>query len=140
MGVTFHRAFDRTSDPFAALEDVIATGCERILTSGQLPNCLDGSALITELRKQADDRIIIMPGSGLKSSNIIDVAKATGATEFHASARAVAKLGMGFVVQAMNEDLQSVTVDADEVKKMVGLLRQYQFSTGHEASRTAILR
>jgi len=126
MGVTFHRAFDRTRDPYQALEDVIATGCERILTSGQLPNSLDGSALIAELRKQADGRITIMPGSGLKSSNIINVARATGASEFHASARTVAKSGMNFVVPAMNEDLKTVTVDGNEVKKMADLLRQCQ--------------
>ena len=129
MGVTFHRAFDRTRDPFAALEDVITTGCERILTSGQLPNCLDGAPLIAELRKQAGGRIIIMPGSGLKSSNIIDVAINTGASEFHASARTVAKSGMDFVVRAMDEDLQTVTVDGDEVKKLADLLRQYRPAT-----------
>ena len=129
MGVTFHRAFDRTRDPFAALEDVITTGCERILTSGQLPNCLDGAPLIAELRKQAGGRIIIMPGSGLKSSNIIDVARITGASEFHASARTVAKSGMDFVVRAMDEDLQTVTVDGDEVKKLADLLRQYRPAT-----------
>ena len=124
MGVTFHRAFDRTRDPFAALEDVIATGCERILTSGQLPNCLDGSALIAELRKQANGRIIIMPGSGLKSSNIIDLAKATGAREFHASARTLANSEMDFVPAAMDEDLKTVMVDGDEVKNMADLLKQ----------------
>lgn len=140
MGVTFHRAFDRTRDPLQALEDIIETGCERILTSGQLPNCLDGSSLIAELRKQADGRIIIMPGSGLKSSNIIDVARATGATEFHASARTVAKSGMSFVVPAMNEDLQTVTVDGNEVKKMAELLRQYQRALGRAPDRTGVLR
>ena len=123
MGVTFHRAFDRTCNPFVALEEVIATGCEKILTSGQLPNCLDGSALIAELQKKANSRIILMPGSGLNSSNIIDVARLTGANEFHASARTVAKSGMDFVVQAMNEDLQTVTVDGDEVKKLANPLR-----------------
>lgn len=126
MGVTFHRAFDRTCDPFEALEEVIATGCERILTSGQLPNCLDGSALIAELRKQADGRIIIMPGSGLKSSNIIDMARLTGACEFHTSARIMASSRMNFVREAMDEDLKTATVDGDEVKKMADLLRQYR--------------
>lgn len=129
MGVTFHRAFDRTRNPFHALEDIIATGCERILTSGQVPNCLDGSALIAELRKQANGRIVLMPGSGLKSSNIIDVARATGAAEFHTSARILASSGMDYVSAAMNEDLKTATVDGNEVKKMADLLRQYQSAT-----------
>lgn len=125
MGVTFHRAFDRCRDPFAALDDIIASGCERILTSGQVPSCTDGASLIAELRRQADGRIIIMPGSGLKSSNIIDVAKITGASEFHASARTVSRSAMDFVRPAMDEDLQTVTSDGDEVRKMVDLLRLY---------------
>ena len=129
MRVTFHRAFDRTRDPFQALEEVIATGCERILTSGQLPSCVDGATLIAELRKHADGRIVIMPGSGLKSSNIIDVAKRTGATEFHASARILANSGMDFVPEAMDDDLKTVMVDGDEVKTLADLLRQYRPAT-----------
>jgi copper homeostasis protein len=126
MGVTFHRAFDRTRDPFEALEAVIETGCERILTSGQAPNCLDGSALIAQLVQQAAGRIIIMPGSGLGSSNVLELARITGANEFHASARISANTGMDFVVEAMNEDLKSVMVDGDEVKKIADLLKQFQ--------------
>jgi len=70
-----------------------------------------------------------MPGSGLKSSNIIDVARTTGASEFHASARILADSGMNFVPEAMDEDLKVVTVDGDEVKKMADLLKQYQPAT-----------
>ena len=87
MGVTFHRAFDRTNDPFKAMEDIIEIGCERILTSGQMPNALDGADLIKKLIEQAAERIIIMPGSGVRSDNITAIAKKTKATEFHSSAR-----------------------------------------------------
>ena len=49
LSVTFHRAFDRTKDPFRALEDIIETGCGRILTSGQQPKAVDGVQIIKEL-------------------------------------------------------------------------------------------
>ncbi len=126
MEVTFQRAFDRVNDPFKALEDIIETGCERILTSGLVPSCLNGAALIAQLVKQAAERIVIMPGSGLRSSNVIDVAKITGATEFHTSARIFVDTQMEFVIEAMEEDLKSVMVDGEEVKKIAGLLKAYQ--------------
>ncbi|MGF2413993.1 copper homeostasis protein CutC [Ferruginibacter sp.] len=126
MGVTFQRAFDRTNDPIKALEDIIDIGCERILTSGLVPNCFDGAALIAQLIQQANERIIIMPGSGLRSSNVIDVAKITGAKEFHTSARIFVNTKMDFVVAGMNEDLQNVMVDGDEVKKIAALLNACQ--------------
>jgi copper homeostasis protein len=87
MEVTFHRAFDRCRDPFEALEQLITIGCSRILTSGQKPTAPEGVELITELVKKAEDRIIIMPGSGVRTENIQHLASATGATEFHSSLR-----------------------------------------------------
>jgi len=47
LEVTFHRAFDRAKDPLQSLEDVIKCGCQRILTSGQVPNAFDGKELIS---------------------------------------------------------------------------------------------
>lgn len=123
LGVTFHRAFDRTADAANALEDIIEIGCERILTSGQRPNAMDGADLIAQLVKQADGRIIIMPGSGVRSGNIIELAKKTGATEFHTSARININGGMSYSNPAMNENLRSVTVDTDEVKMIITNLK-----------------
>ena len=123
MGVTMHRAFDRTADVFQALEDAIDTGCERILTSGQKPNAMDGANLIAQLIQQADDRIILMPGSGLKSSNVAELATMTGAREFHTSARADAESKMSFINPAMNEKMRSVSVNTDEIKKIMDNLK-----------------
>ncbi len=50
LGVTFHRAFDRCAHPFAAMEQLILTGCERILTSGQQPQAMEGRDLIRQLQ------------------------------------------------------------------------------------------
>lgn len=124
MGVTYQRAFDRVNDPFQALEDVIETGCERILTSGLVPSCLDGAPLIAKLIKQADDRIIIMPGSMLRSGNVAEIAKITGATEFHTSARINTGSGMSYVNEGMKEDLKTVAVDGNEVRKIREALSQ----------------
>src|SRR5690606_29933543 len=87
LGVTFHRAFDRCKEPFQALEQLIDTGCERILTSGQQPSAPDAVEMIAALNKAAGGRIIIMPGSGVRKENIKMLAAQTGCTEFHSSLR-----------------------------------------------------
>ena len=122
-GVTFHRAFDRTKQPLQAMEDIIAVGCERILTSGLRTKAIDSIELIKQLVIQADDRIIIMPGSGVSSQNIKSLAESTGAVEFHSSASMFADSKMKFDSELMNEKMQHVVVNKEEVKKMVSLLK-----------------
>ena len=122
MQISFHRAFDRCKDPFIALEEIIATGCKRILTSGQVPNAADALALLKKLVEQAGDRIIIMPGSGVRSNNIKEIMQATGAKEMHSSARQMQSSKMLYAKDAMNENLQATGVDADEIKKMLAQL------------------
>jgi copper homeostasis protein len=125
LGVSFHRAFDRCSNPFEALEDIIDIGCERILTSGQQPTVTEGADFINELIRQADDRLIIMPGSGVREDNIVEIAKKTGATEFHSSARKPVKSNMEFFNPGMNEELLSIIADAEAITQMKHLLTEY---------------
>jgi len=94
LGVTFHRAFDLTADPAQALEDIVALGCERILTSGTCPSALDAMPLLRELVVQAGERIVVMPGAGVTAANIASLAAATGARELHASAKRLLPSGM----------------------------------------------
>jgi len=119
MKVTFHRAFDRTNDPFKAMEDIISIGCERILTSGQKNLAIDGEELLNKLVKQANNRIIIMPGSGVNSNNIEILVKNTNATEFHTSARTFINSKMEFINESMDEQLTSVSAMSDEIKKII---------------------
>jgi len=86
-GVTFHRAFDTTRDLSAALEDVIALGCERLLTSGGQASALAGAATIGALVQQAGSRIRVMPGGGIDAANVGTIRAQTAAEEFHASAK-----------------------------------------------------
>lgn len=83
---TFHRAFDEVHDAFQSLEDVIDCGFQTILTSGQKPNVIEGVNRLTELVSKANNRIIIMPGGGLRSNNIEFIQGKTKATFYHSSA------------------------------------------------------
>ena len=65
MNVTFHRAFDMTRDPIAALETLIELGINRVLTSGQEVSALEGAELVHDLLVHANDKIIVMPGGGI---------------------------------------------------------------------------
>ena len=118
LGVTFHRAFDWAANPFEALEDIISMGCERILTSGQRPTAMEGVSLIDQLVREADERIIIMPGSGVRASNIVQLAESTGAAEFHTSARLKQASAMDYVNVGMKEEQSFTEAGEEEIKKI----------------------
>jgi copper homeostasis protein len=118
MKITFHRAFDRCKDPFQALEDLIEIGCKRILTSGQVPNVENALPLIQSLVAKAAGRIIILPGSGVRSSNCKKIIMETGASEIHSSARKAIASKMLYQVPSMQETMVSMGVDVDEIVKM----------------------
>lgn len=82
---TFHRAFDRCRDAKQALEQIIETGCARILTSGQQPSAEQGIPLLRELVQQAANRLIIMPGGGVTTKNARLIIDQTGCKEIHGS-------------------------------------------------------
>ncbi len=87
LPVTFHRAIDVCQDRAQALEDIIEAGCARVLTSGGAASAPEGADAIAALVKQAAGRIIIMPGAGVTPENVADLARKTGAREFHFSGR-----------------------------------------------------
>lgn len=83
---TFHRAFDMAKEVFQSLEDVIDCGFKTILTSGQGENVVEGIPVLSQLVNLAKGRIVIMPGGGLRSSNIGLVQFETQAVFYHSSA------------------------------------------------------
>jgi copper homeostasis protein len=87
METTFHRAFDACPNQPQALEDVIALGCQRLLTSGGQPTAEAGQNQLAALVAQATGRISVMPGAGISAANVRALALATGAQDFHASAK-----------------------------------------------------
>lgn len=111
MDTTFHRAFDKCRNPFEALEDIIKLGFNRILTSGQQPKADKGIPLLKELVEKADNRIIIMPGSGITEDNISHIASETGASEFHLSARTPVKSKMKYKDDNVSMGGTNITID-----------------------------
>jgi copper homeostasis protein len=79
----FHRAFDATPDPFAALETLADCGITRILTSGQRPTAGEGADVIGQLREQAAGRIEILPGGGVRPHNVRNLLACTGCNQVH---------------------------------------------------------
>lgn len=115
MSVTFHRAFDHCARPFEALEQIIELGFNRILTSGQQPNALQGAPLLKQLQEQAAGRIIIMAGCGVNEQNIATIHQIAHVTEFHFSARERVASGMSY----RNASVYMGAPDADESSLLV---------------------
>lgn len=85
LGVTFHRAFDVCNDLGRGLEDVIATGADRILTSGGAADAMQGLDRLAQLQRDACGRISIMAGGGIRPGNVRALTLRTGVNEVHSS-------------------------------------------------------
>jgi len=130
MPATFHRAFDMCSDPVQGLEDVIDTGCTRLLTSGLKNKAQDGIETIRELVIQAGERIIIMPGGGVDETNVALIITATKVKEIHLTGRKTIDSEMIFRrqgiamggISGMPEFARKVA-DPERIKSIVSILK-----------------
>ncbi len=87
MRVTFHRALDTVRDLERGLTDILQTGADRILSSGGARTALEGQETLARLVHLAGDRIAVMVGGSVRPENAVALARATGATDFHAALR-----------------------------------------------------
>ena len=106
LSCTFHRAFDRVRDPLNALEDVIACGFTTILTSGCETNAVDGIHVLVQLNEAADGRITIMPGGGVRSSNLSLFREKIHLKYIHSSAIKANDLADAEEIQLLKEKLR----------------------------------
>lgn len=125
LGVTFHRAFDAARDQVQALEDVIALGCARVLTSGGRASAPEGAEVIAALVRRGGPRIRIMAGAGIDAGNVRALAERTGAPEFHGSARAPRASAMRYRNHSLRGlDPDWMQTDVQRVRALVAALRE----------------
>jgi copper homeostasis protein len=103
LPVTFHRAFDACPDLSQALEDVVCSGAARILTSGGAATAPEGVTKIGGLVAAAGERFTIVPGAGINAGNILQLAAATLAQEFHSGLSTVFPIKQADHVQVEKE-------------------------------------
>jgi copper homeostasis protein len=132
LSVTFHRAFDLCREPRDALESLIDMGIDRVLTSGQRATAPEGLELIAELVRLAADRIVVMPGVGIDAGNILRVATATRAREFHVYTEKARASTMRFRRREVTmgrayepDDRVVLEPDADAVAAMARILTEH---------------
>jgi len=125
MEVVFHRAFDGTPDPFAALETLHGLGVQRVLTSGQAPTALEGVDILRHLVQAAKGRITILAGGGINEENAAAIVKGSGVQELHirgttavASGMTYKRPGFDLTKPLMPDNVRSVT-DAARVRATV---------------------
>ena len=129
LSTTFHRAFDMSPDPFKAMEEIIGSGINRILTAGHKNTVPEGLNLIAQLITKAAGRIIIMPGSGINEENIQDIRDKSGAVEFHLTGKKTVESKMRFRKQGIYlgglKEIPEYSInitDAERIRKIVNLL------------------
>lgn len=128
LEVTFHRAFDNAASLDQALEDVIASGCRRVLTSGGEHDVVSGAPSLARLVEQAAGRIEIAVGGGLRLKNAAAVARGTGAQHFHGSIRRTIDGPLRSDRPDVLDDAGTSTqprfiVDGSDVRRMIETLR-----------------
>lgn len=132
MTVTFHRAFDMCADPVDGLEDVIATGADRLLTSGLKNKAIDSLEMIRQLIIQAGNRLTIMPGGGIDETNAAKIIETTGAIEIHLTGRKEIDSDMIFRRKDINIGSGSLSsefsrriADREKISNIVAILKMF---------------
>lgn len=128
LETTFHRAVDMCEDYEQAVEDIIATGCKRILTSGGYDKAIDGIENISRAVAISKGRIEIMAGSGVGSTNARELI-GVGVDALHFSAKSTTMGGMKYRNPRISmggtasvDEFSLRTVDEEEVTKILNII------------------
>ena len=121
LELTLHRAFDVVEDQFAALDQAVDLGFNRILTSGGAKNAPAGIDQLRDLVDYSRSRIEIMAGGGVTLETVCDILSKTGVDAVHSSCSVKRHLShdlaqKGFGEDARYADLATIEAMAHLVK------------------------
>ena len=119
MDFTFHRAFDLVKNPLEAIETVMQLGITRLLSSGQQNKAIDGIELLKKLKSLSEEKLQIMPGSGINSENALAFKKA-GFEMIHFSATKKAK--EAYNESGLFENKVIGISDRNEIERIIKIL------------------
>lgn len=138
LAVTFHRAFDFTADPDQALDDLIALGVDRLLTSGQAASAIEGTGILARLVQRAAGRIAIAAGGGLSEENVLAVIERTGVPEVHVRATALLESTVAYrpthltlLKQPLPNQYDRAVTDPERIRRLVLLLGKATLAGRH---------
>jgi copper homeostasis protein len=134
MSVTFHKAFDQSSEPENALETLIELGVDRVLTSGGRPSALEGMNTLKRLVEQSRGRISILAGGRLSADNLESIIAATGVREVHLGS-AVSRIMPGSMTSTPRDGSEVAWsgVEAGKVRAIVDTLMRLNDSQPSES-------
>ncbi len=131
MKVTCHRAFDMTRDPEEAIEALVRSGVDRVLTSGQRVTALEGVEILKRTHDAARGRIVIMACGSLDANNIAEVLRRSEADELHFAALVTNASGMkfrnphvGMGGTAVEREFEVTVTDTSAVRRTIAAARK----------------
>ncbi len=99
ISITFHKAIDQARDPIEAIDDLLAIGVDRVLSSGRQPSALEGVEMLARMVERADGRLAVMAGGRLAVEHLASVIRESGVREIHlgsAASRIVGESDPGY--------------------------------------------
>lgn len=130
LEMTFHRAIDMVKDMSGSVRVVKELGFKRILTSGGAASALLGLQDITSIIREFGEELIVMPGGGINDTNLEEILKTLGATEFHASARHRKESTMEFKNEVCSmgtnsEEFSILVTSLEKVERLMDIYNTY---------------
>ncbi len=125
MRVCFHRAFDLAQDRKHALEEVIRSGADILLTSGGAVSLLSGAREVARIAEQAAGRIEVMGGAGVRVTNAARLWRTIPVDTLHTSLRSPwpqAVAGMEHAARVGSRDEDLYTVREEDVRAIAAAL------------------